>query len=215
VPEPASEELLYFRAIEDAFIRLRGAPFLLSPGDWRLAQGWYARGVPVELVGAALEEVFARRAERGESGKVQSLRYCAAAVEEAWRTRRELSGGRAPDDDYRLDVARRLERLAQRLPATLARRGGWRRRIRAAGVEARSAETALAELDRELMDSHLASLEPAVRAALEAEVEASLARLGPELAAAVAAADRERLVRENARRAAGLPLLSLFSPDAL
>ena len=36
-------------------------------------------------------------------------------------------------------------------------------------------------------------------------------RLAPE----VLAADRERLLRERARRRAGLPLLSLFSPDAL
>ena len=212
--EPSSAEQHYFRTIEDAFIRLRGAPFLLSPADWRLARGWYEEGVPVEVVCGALQEVFERRAERSEAGKVQSLRYCAAAVEEAWRTRRELGSGGETVENYQMDVAGRLERLAARLPAAQARRDAWVERIRAAGEHAQAAEEALVALDRELVDEHLATLNAAARAELEAAVATSVERLGPLLAADLAATDRARLLRENARRRAGLPLLSLFSPDA-
>ncbi len=212
--EPSSAEQRYFRAIEDEFIRLRGSPFLLTAADWRLSRAWFEEGVPVDLVCEALREVFERRAERSEVAKVQSLRYCAAAVEAAWRTRRELGSASAAVEDYQMDVEGRLERLAARLPAALERREEWSARIRAAGRSAREAEQALVELDRELIDEQLAGLDAAERAQLEGAVTASIERLGPKLAADIAAADRERLRRESARRRGGLPLLSLFSPDA-
>lgn len=207
-------EKLYFRAIEDAFIELRGAPFLLSPADWRMVEGWWTEGIPLAVVLSALAEVFARREERGEGRKVQSLRYCAAAVEEAWRRRRELGGARQPVADLELDVAERLERLAARLPIGLARRGDWSRRIRAVGADPRQAEAALAVLDAELLNHCLESLEAAARAEIEAEAANAVAAMAGRMDSRTQAADRRRLVREGARRRAGLPLLSLFSPDA-
>jgi hypothetical protein len=212
--ELSNAESRYFRTIEDEFIRLRGSPFLLSAADWRLAQGWYEEGVPIEVVVGALREVFERRAERSEAGIVQSLRYCAAAVNEAWRARRELGVGQEAVEDYKMDVADRLERLADRLPPTLPRRDAWVERIRAAGTHAPTAEKALVELDRELIDGHLATLDALAHAELTAAVDASVERLGPKLADELATEDRARLLRDNARRLAGLPLLSLFSPDA-
>ena len=49
----------YFRAIETAFIGLRGAPLLLSPTDWQTAREWYRQGIPLEVVCDVLESVFA------------------------------------------------------------------------------------------------------------------------------------------------------------
>jgi len=206
-------EHAYFRSIEETFIRLRGSPFLLSPSDYRLAQAWHDEGIPVELVHRALEEVFERRAGRGESRKVQSLRYCAAAVESSWRERRELGSPQVTAAAYSLDVAERLERLAAALPEGLPQRRGWARRIRRAGADPREAERALGLIDRELVDRHLALLDPSERAEIGRDVERSLLELGLRLSPEVLAADRERLVRDRVRRRSALPLLSLFSPD--
>lgn len=208
------EEFEYFRTVEDTFIRLRGTPFLLSPSDWRLATGWYQRGIPVSLVCRALAELFERRAERGEGGKVQSLRYCASAVEDAWRERRELGSENVARQRPAIDVAARLDSLANSLPADLEGLAVWAGRIRAVGEEPKEVERALVVLDSELVDRCVAGLKPASLASLEASVERSLEAVSQRLASDVLAADRERLLREAARRQARLPLLSLFSPDA-
>src|SRR5436305_902597 len=101
----------YFQAIEEIFVALRGAPLLLSPADWQVARRWHGEGVPLDVVRSTLEEVFAKRKERGAKGRLSSLRYCAPAVEAAWADLRELS---AP--------ARRAEAAA--LPAAPAARPG-------------------------------------------------------------------------------------------
>src|SRR5262249_60194670 len=81
----------YFQAIEEIFVELRGAPLLLSPADWQVARRWHREGVPLDLVRGSLEEVFAKRKERGAKGKISSLRCCAPAVAAAWAGLRELA----------------------------------------------------------------------------------------------------------------------------
>lgn len=205
-------EHAYFQAIEATFVRLRGSPFLLSPADWRLAQDWYRRGVPLELVDRALAETFARRAERGASEKVQSLRYCRHAVEAAWAARRELAVAALPGRADPLLVRPRLLALAAALPPAAAPEFGPR--LVGLEGEAPAVEEALAALDRELVAEAARALEPRDRAALEAEVEAALGDLARRLPAPELADCRRRLRAQAVRRRAGLPQLSLFSPDA-
>jgi hypothetical protein len=212
---PTRQEQSYFRRIEETFIRLRGTPFLLSASDWRLAQGWYGEGIPVAVVCRALEDLFARRAERGAVGKVQSLRYCAAAVEGAWREQRELGSAHVAGESYALDVESRLSRLAAALPPALPERPAWVERIRMASAEPETAEARLADLDRELIETFVRGLAPAERQRLEAEVDTSLVELRGRMSEEALVADRARLLHERARQEGGLPLLSLFSPDAL
>lgn len=214
VEPPSGSEQEYFRHIEEIFIGLRGAPFLLSPADWHLAQGWYERGIPVDVVQSALETVFERRAERGAEGKVQSLRYCAAAVESAWRERLELGVAQPAGGGESIDVEARLGRLAEALPDELERRADWQARIRRVAGTAKEAEDRLADLDRELTTEILEGLDPTARRRLEAEVDRALAGVRKRLAPDVLEADRRRLMRETARRRGGLPLLSLFAPEA-
>jgi hypothetical protein len=208
----ASEEHAYFQAIEAVFVRLRGTPFLLSPADWRLASAWHSGGIPLAVVEAALEEVFTRRAERGEVGKVQSLRYCAAAVEEAWARHLELQGGGAPGGGVALVVTERLEALARALPAAEAGTGA---RVRALAGDAEEVERRLAALDRELLRGAEERLSPASRAELDARVEGALAALAERLPAPELEAYRPRLRERELRRRSGLPLLSLFAPEAM
>ena len=210
--ESASDEAnAYFRAIEATFIRLRGSPLLLSPEDWRQADAWRRGGVPLELVLATLEQVFARRAERGAAGKIQSLRYCAPAVETAWQEVEALTAGGRRRRAQAVDVAARLAALAASLPPAQAELAT---KVRALSGPTDEVERALAALDEEMMASALVALGEDERRALEKRTAAALAALSGRIEAEELDEARGRLLRQALRRARGLPVLSLFSSEA-
>jgi hypothetical protein len=204
----------YFQAIEEAFVELRGSPLLLSPADWQVARRWHRDGVPLDLVRRTLEEVFARRRERGAKGKISSLRYCASAVEAAWADLRELTapGRRVEAPDFA--AASRLAALAAALPAGLPGREALAARISALEGEPPAIEERLAELDREMLDRAEAGLAGELKAEIDAAAAATLAALAGRLPAAEVEQARGRLLRQTLRRKLGLPVLSLFSPEA-
>lgn len=201
----------YFRAIEETFIRLRGSPLLLSPEDWRQADEWRRRGVPLELVLAALEQVFTRRAERGAAGKIQSLRYCAPAVETAWQEVEAMTAGGRRRDAPAVDVGARLTALAGSLPPAQA---DLAERVRGLSGSTSDVERALARLDEEMMAEVSARLEADERRALEKRTAAALEALAGRVRTEELGEARERLLRQALRRARGLPVLSLFSVEA-
>jgi hypothetical protein len=198
-------------------VKLRGAPLLLSPADWHVARRWRLQGVPLELVRRSLDEVFTRRRERGAKGRISRLAYCAPAVEAAWAAHAELAapGGRVEAEPF--DAAARLSALAAALPSGLAAAGlpARLRALAAAGLDAPAVEERLAELDRETLDRSLAALPGAVRGGLDATVDRAIAALGGRLPPAELDRARERLTRQVLRDQLGLPVLSLFSPEAL
>ena len=205
--EPA---VAYFRAIEDAFVRLRGAPLLLSPTDFQVASRWQREGVPLGLVLATLEEVFAKRRERGARGRINSLRYCAPAVEDAWAEVQELQGpARREAGGEELAVGERLGELAGALPVGEAW-DGWRARILALEGAPAEVEERLRVLDDELVEEVERHLGGAERERLAAEVESILEGLRDRFPDAELVALRGRLFRQRLRRAHGLPVLSLF-----
>lgn len=299
--EHEADDHAYFQAVEEIFVRLRGAPLLLSPADWQVARRWHRQGIPLDLVRRALEEVFARRRERGLQGRISSLRYCAHAIEAAWSSWSEMMAPGLRGEAPALDVAGRLAALAAALAAALVglshgrsprgtgrrsreRRhsrlvatgpgakasaapgkdpallessrgepdlpetagqgpappqepgrasappqepGGhpaapldpetWRGRVvalTALGRDAQRIEERLAELDGELLDAALAALPGGRRANLDAAVEKTLASLSGRIPAGDLEPSRGRLRRQVLRQRLGLPLLSLFSPEA-
>ncbi|MEM9292444.1 MAG: hypothetical protein AAGD01_12250 [Acidobacteriota bacterium] len=119
--DPASSDRRWFEAVEEVFIRLRGAPLLLSPKDYRIAREWRQQGIPFPVVEEALEEVFRRRRERGSASPISSLSYCAAQVKSTWEQVRELSAPaqRQADQGFQIEdrLGRLREHLAQRLDA--------------------------------------------------------------------------------------------------
>jgi len=205
---------LYFEAIEEIFIRLRGAPLLLSPADWRVASRWRGEGVPLDLVRRTLEEVFARRRERGARGRIQSLRYCAPAVDTAWAEVRELTAPGARAAAPPLDLAARLAALAAALPADLDERDRWAARIAALAGDPEAVEAVLVDLDRELLDSAASRLGEGDRERLAARAAVSLAAVAGRLPEAEVEVATRRLERRLLRRELRLPVLSLFSPEA-
>jgi hypothetical protein len=211
---PEDSDHAYFQAIEAIFVELRGAPLLLSPADWQVARRWHREGVPLDLVRRTLEEVFARRKERGAKGKISSLRYCAPAVEAAWADLRELTAPahRAVAPDF--EVAPRLAALAAALPAGLPGREDLAARLAALGGDPQEVEDRLSALDREMLDQAGGGLDGEQRREIDAAVEKTLTSLGGRLPEEELEISRERLARQTLRRKLGLPVLSLFSPEA-
>jgi hypothetical protein len=213
----SSADQLYFRAVEELFVGLRGAPMLLSPADWRVASSWRRRGIPLTIVREALEGVFEKRRERGASRRVNSLRYCAGAVEKAWREVSELgqlaaSAEGASGVTATTPVPTLLERLAASLPATLPAVEAWRARVLALVGDAETVEGQLAALDTELLRSLEAELPAAERTVLQEAARAAAARLADRLGSAEVERAARRLGDLRLRQHWGAPVLSLFAP---
>lgn len=208
-----ADDHAYFQAIESSFIRLRGAPLLLSPSDWQMTQEWHRQGIPLELVLAVLEEVFASRRARGVKGKVQGLRYCAPAVEKAWSDRRELTATGNREAPAPLNLIENLERLSQTLRQTplvaedLA--------VRVAGLEGapEEVEAELVKLDRQMIETAGRQIDTATMAEIQRSIEESLTKVRSRLDDSELDRMRARLLRESIRRHSNLPVLSLFVAD--
>lgn len=69
----------YARALERRWCELTGRSVVLSPRDWALITIWHSRGVPLELVGEAMEAAAERR-----GAELRALSQIGAAVEESW-----------------------------------------------------------------------------------------------------------------------------------
>jgi hypothetical protein len=205
----------YFQAVEEIFVELRGAPLLLSPTDWQVARRWHQDGVPIGLVRRTLEEVFAKRKERGAKGKISSLRYCAPAVEAAWEELRELTAPGERSEAPAFEIRPRLTALAAALPRSFPESfPEIQARIAALDGDPQHVEDSLAALDREMLDTAEAGLDGETRAEIREAVEKTLSALGGRLPAEELERSRDRLARQALRRRLGLPVLSLFSPEA-
>lgn len=168
------------------------------------------RRSPLGLVVATLDEVFARRRERGAKGRINSLRYCAPAVEAAWAEVQELQGPSRRSSAPEAPVGERLAELAAALPAELASRASWTERVSRLAGSTEAVETALRALDEELLAAVESDLEGAARERLDAEVEAILVGLRDRFSDEELRRLRGQLRRQRLRRLAGLPVLTLF-----
>ena len=205
------DEHAYFRAIEEHFIDLRGAPLLLSPADYQTARRWWRDEIPLDVVRSALDEVFARRAERAAERPVQSLRYCASAVEAAWRRASEMQRSDVRRAAAPIEVAGRLEALAGAVPEAHPGAAALRRRILALEGAPESVESELATLDEQMLADAEESLDPDEREALEQRLGRSLAALAERLPSDEVERARRRLFERALRHERHLPVLSLFA----
>jgi hypothetical protein len=219
-PDSADGDQAYFQAVEEVFVRYRGAPLLLSPADWQVARRWHRDGIPLELVRQVLDEVWAKRKERGAKGRISSLRYVAPAVEKAWARQRELTVTGERSAAAPLDVPARLRGLAAALSTALAAGG-----IHSGAAELAAEVTALegpspeveerlAELDRTLLERAWDGLSAEARSEVQAAVERTLAALAGRVDPQELERSRERLRAQLVRQRLRLPVLSLFAPEA-
>jgi uncharacterized membrane protein YccC len=200
--------------LEELFINLRGAPLLLSPADWETARDWRRRGIPLDLVAAVLREAFEKNPEKKGRSGIRSLKYFDAAVERAWRQVRALGATEPDSEPEPLDLGIRLAALARSIPSRLSGSDGIRRRLLDLEGDAEDVEKALSRLDRELIALAEAALEDRVGQEIRDEVEAAVKRVSSRVAADEEDELRRRLLGTALRRRLGLPVLSLFSPEA-
>jgi hypothetical protein len=213
----------YFQAIEDHFSRLRGTPLLLSTRDVALIDDWWRAGIPLRIVLAAIERVFARRAEAAGRGPVSSLRYCRHAVEEAfteWREARLGEAGEpgapppAPAEAAGFLEARAAEIEGRALPALREAAAALRRlaaTLRGDDPPSLSrVEEELARIEDRLVESLLGSMPAAEREALEQRAVARVAPLRARLTGRAWDASLEGQRRAEVRAAFRLPRLTLY-----
>lgn len=216
--DPAAPEQEYFHQLEAQFARLRGAAVLLSPADWKVAQDWWQRGIPVDLVVRSMELVLARRAERltagGGSRRIHSLRYFGPAVDVAWEELRALTAPGHIAEVEPLDIPARLDALAAALPPDLTRREHWQARLRGLSGAPPEIEAALTALDAEILAGSLADLASGASREIEEAAEKRLAALAKRLPAVEVERAREGLRTRLLRQRLGLPVLSLFAAEA-
>ncbi len=229
----SKQDHAYFRALEDEFIRLRGAPLLLSPSDWQVAKSWRRQGVPLELARRVMERIFERQKDAESKSGIRSLRYFGTAVERAWRRIVELGGEEGEVGEVApIDVSARLGRLAGALPARseLQRRmdeepdgpaavllvalEGLPERLKGLTGNPQSVEVELARIDAALLERLRSGLNPISRSAIEKEAEAAVRHLADTMPADRRREAAKRVADRVLRASLGLPVLSLFSPEA-
>src|SRR6266545_567303 len=215
------EDRRYYQAVEAAFIRRRGTPFLLSPRDLALLKEWRSLGVPLEAIEQGIDEAFSRREEHSATGRVNSLSYCRDAVLEAWERRLQTSVGRGSRIRAgEPDVPRALEALAERLRDLLGRRPDLTEplesalrsieRLEKSRKNAEETEASLGRLDKRLAGALHDALSERERRRLAAQVEASLARARIRMDAEAAERTARALTRRTLRDLLDLPRLTLL-----
>ena len=215
LPDPQQ----YFQALELQFARLRGTA-VSSPSDWKVAESWWQRGIPMDLVVRTMELLLARRAERSAAGaagrrRINSLRYFAPAVDAAWEELRTLTAPGHIEAETPLDVPARLTALASALPAALPGLSDWQRRITQLGGAPPEVEAGLASIDAEVLAAGLASLTPDARRSIDDLAQSRLTALARRMPEAEVARAREGLRNRLVRQRLGLPVLSLFAIEAM
>jgi hypothetical protein len=210
-------EAAYYQTVEEYFVSRRGDPLFLSNADWNLVRTWRMAGTPLRVVLRGIRDALDSHAHGwSRERKVGSLAYCArevAAARERWERALALGG------DGDLDAAAALRGFALDLEQAL----GLGPRARAAADDAARELRARAEGGRLAeLTAWLAGLEEpllaAIReeagvervAAIETEVDASLAAWRSRMPAAVVEQLRREKIARRLLETHGLPRLSLF-----
>ena len=197
----------YARAIERILERVRGAPVVLSPRDFRYVADWHARGVPVALVLEGIEAAATRRRGRSSRPRTITLAYVAPGVEEAWGV---VLAGRMVDPAQRRACPADPASIRQRWVDAAARAGDGSAlgRLVAGGIRSLDAGDDAAAVDLAL-DAALVEAAPegmvrAIAARVDADLQAFAARMKP----SGLITTQRRAVVDRLRQSLDLPRLS-------
>jgi hypothetical protein len=215
------EDRAYYGAVEAAFIRRRGTPFLLSPRDFALVREWRALGIPFPVVERGIDEAFSRREERGAAGRVNALSYCRDAVLVAWERAAETAVGRGGGPEASAaDTAAALARLSESVSAALGKHPELQpplesalhslERLRKGMRAAEDVEASLARLDRKLANELYEALPEPERAGVAAGVAKQLAAARVSMDEVAAEKTARALTRRAVREKLSLPRLTLL-----
>ncbi len=227
----------YVRAIEEEFVRRRGAALLLSPKDWALIGSWREADIPLRLVLQAITNVFDNFVLRASSGRrINSLSYCrqeVLALHDLYKSLRGVEAGRPAEDvtapaTGRL-LARHLGRLHRRvrqamarasedgrdaLVAALALCGSELKRqragARAGSIDPLRLDAELRALDARLLDAGRIALPQEAIDTIEAQADRALASERSRMTVEAYDATRAAFVARSMRERFAFPRLTLF-----
>ena len=210
-------EAAYYQTVEEYFVSRRGDPLFLSNADWNLVRKWRVAGIPLRVVLRGVRDALDAHAHGwSRDRKVGSLAYCAREVEaarERWERALALGG------DGGLDAATTLRGFARDLegarglgPRARAAAEDVARELRARAEGGRLAEITpwLAGLEETLLAAIRTEAGEERVAAVEAEVDATLAAWRSRMPLRVVEQLRRESVARRLLEAHGLPRLSLF-----
>ncbi|HEX9428555.1 MAG TPA: hypothetical protein VGA64_12295 [Candidatus Polarisedimenticolia bacterium] len=233
-PDDADE---YVRAIEEEFVRRRGAALLLSPKDWALITEWREAGVPLRLVLQALANVFDSFALRAPGGRrINSLSYCrqeVLALHELHNSLRGVEAGRPAAEPTAAGagrlLVRHLGRLHRRLRLAMTRASNEGRDVlvgaialcgseltrlraeaRTGSVDPLRLDAELRALDAGLLEAGRAALSAEAIARIDGEADRALASDRPRMTPAAYHATRAAFLSRALRESLSLPRLTLF-----
>jgi hypothetical protein len=213
-------EAEYYQTVEEYFVSRRGDPLVLSNAEWNLVRKWRLAGLPLRVVLRGVRDALDGHAHGwSRERKVRSLSYCASEVEAAGeRWRRALATGAEPG----LDAAEALRGFARDL--LRGRDLGPRARALVGTLAPELEEKAAASLDEvtpwlvereaRLVEALAQDLGSEGTRALEAEIDAGLARWRERMPARVVETLRRETRARRLLEAHGLPRLSLFHLEA-
>jgi hypothetical protein len=224
----------YFRAVEEEFVRRRGAALLLSPRDWALIGEWKEAGVPLRVVLQGIGNVFDAFERRAPAGRrINSLSYCrqeVVSLNDLYHVLHAAEAGRPdPSADPAAAVGRHLNRLARQVRAAMiaASRTGrdalvgplagvaaemkrLRVEVKEGRVDPRGLEDRLRRLDEEILSAARASMPRDDLKALEAEIDRDLGPAALRMTSEAGERTRKALLARRLRSWAVLPRLTLF-----
>jgi len=231
------EHAAYYRAVEEAFVRRRGAAMLLSPRDWSLIGEWIDLGVPLRVVLQAIDNIFDAFERRAPAGRrINSLSYCRQEVlslHGLYQALHAAEAGRPPSADAAAAggeaAARHLGRLARRVRAAMAGASGagrdrlvgclarvaaelkqLRREVKGGVLDPHLLEERLRRFDEDLLTVARGSIADSELDALERAADLALGRAGDRMTRDARERTRRTALTALLRQVAGLPRLTLF-----
>jgi hypothetical protein len=210
----------YYQTVEEYFVSRRGDPLVLSNAEWNLVRKWRLAGLPLRVVLRGVRDALDGHAHGwSRERKVRSLSYCASEVEAAGeRWRRAIATGAEPG----LDAAAALRGFARDLlrgrdlgPGAQALVGTLARELDEKAASSLDEVTPwLVDREALLVEALAQDLGPERTRALEAEIDAGLARWRERMPARVVETLRRETRARRLLEAHGLPRLSLFHLEA-
>lgn len=194
----------YFTEIERFYQSKRESFTLLSTLDWVLIENWKEQGIPLEIVLKGMDRAFSR-ARR----KINSLAYCAKAVEEICEEQKELAVEAPALPDFQTDeVAKYLNDLARQVEPT---HSGIAQSIRSIDLrDLRAAEQSLSGLEEKLIAWLKVTTDDATMMEVRRDVDGELSPFRSTMTTPQLAMIEQQLWRRKLLERFGLPRLSLF-----
>ena len=194
----------YFTEIERFYQSKRESFTLLSTLDWVLIENWKEQGVPLELALKGIDRAFSRAKRR-----INSLAYCAKAVEDVCEEQKELRVEAPALPDFTEDeVTIYIQKLAEQVEPVDAGIAAAVRDLNLSNL--RAAEQGLSALEEKLIAKLKFTADDKSMIELKREVDGEINPFRSTMTAPQLSMLEQQMWRRKLLERSGLPRLSLF-----